>query len=255
MPQWVAIALTLLLVVGIGAAWRFAKRTAARVADVAMDDRLASSRSARGGHGLQVHVEADPANMNLHDFFSTYTYLLPANASLDDVPADDVDQWWTWSRSLGGVPVGHVRVVVTIQLLVDRAVVVDEPRVVRRRVTGPKGVLVMPSPMGGDGFWPRVYRFDLDSETSRPTALAEALEHAPTGYQLTRDGTERIDILCATESGSWEWTVIIPVIIDGKRHELTIDDHGEPFRVVSAAGATRRLMWSPMDRRWEKIRR
>lgn len=255
MPQWVAAALILVVLLGAGIVWRFAKRTASRVVDAATDDRLASSRSARGGHGLQVHVEADPANMNLHDFFSTSTYLLPTNATLDDVPADDVDQWWTWSRGLGGVPVDHVRVVVTIQLLVDRAVVVDEPRIAKRRIPGPKGVLVMPSPMGGDGFWPRVYQFDLDSDTSRPKVLAAALEFAPTGFRLTRDGTERIDILCATETGAWEWTVTIPVIVDGKRHELVVDDNGEPFQVVCAANATRQLMWSLMDRRWERIRR
>lgn len=189
--------------------------------------------------------------MSLYDFFSTSTYLVPGTARVDEVPPDDVDSWWSWAHGLGGEPVGQVRLVVTIQLLIDRAVVVDEPRVVKRRVEDPDGIEVRPSPMGGAGFWPRIHQFDLTASGARPSVMNEALEHAPSNFKLTRDDTERVDILCRADQGSWEWTVTLPVIVDGRRHELTIDDDGRPFRTVSSAKATSSQTWSSTLHRWE----
>ena len=93
-------------------------------------------------------------------------------------------------------------------------------------------------PVGGAEISPRAYRVDLDmfGEQSPDVSLVEpgdSIRHDPLSFSLERNGVEQILLRVQSQRpGLYSWKARLPILIDGKRDYVDVDDGGVPFRLA-----------------------
>ncbi|WP_143570911.1 hypothetical protein [Tessaracoccus sp. ZS01] len=187
--------------------------------------------------GLAVHVETDPAVIwaGTPDWVS-FQFCFPTGLPDEPPPAGPRD-WRRWAFSHGGYDLWESVVRLTLVGTAPVAVVVEMP-VVTVTSEPLQSCLKVVRPVGGADIAPRAYTVDLDSfGHQNPVVELEdgggSVRHDPLSFSLERNGVEQI--LLRVQSSSpclYSWHARLPVLVDGKRQYVEVDDQGSPFFFV-----------------------
>ena len=145
----------------------------------------------------------------------------------DEGPPEVGFDWSTWAYRHGGIDVNMTMLQVTIQAKLKATVVLDTPivRVVERRTVS--GGVIGTYGAGGADLTPRHFRVDLDL-FDPPTVEYLNEDHKVVqspAFKLASGDVERFHVWAyARGSELVEWTLELPVIINGKRSTLPV--HG-----------------------------
>lgn len=158
-------------------------------------------------------------------------------------------EWSSWAIGHGGEVAGWRHVLIRIQATQDRAVLAMKPRVkvVRQPVVG--GVVLGPAKEpGGNGLNVRQFEVDLDASPPQVKYHAEVAAESPQ-FVLKKGDAEAFLIIVHAMAGRYEWTLDLPVVVDGESFCLRADDDGRPFVTVGREGIEAR--WWDFDlREW-----
>jgi hypothetical protein len=201
---------------------------------------------------LIVHVERDqsliwagaPPWVGFSYFFrDTVPHQLPPSACFD---------WSRWAERHGGVDVGVTILEVTIQAKTDVSVVVDPLRVRNQRREPPRGVFVT-CPAGGADLTPR--RFSIELDTTDPPIVdflnADGDFEQPPRLTLSAGEIERFHIWATARSPGWnEWTLELPLLVEGRRRIVSVGDGRAPFVTVGPDDQAEEFLWYGEDVGW-----
>jgi hypothetical protein len=146
---------------------------------------------------------------------------------------------WKWAHQLGGIDAYQTLIRMKISGAGRTPVIVDNLRikVIRR---APALVAPLFSYLGlGSGQGVRYFEVDLD----RPVPLARYVggsdarpaKQDPLPLRVTRSDVEVIDLLANTSRCDCEWVAQLDWESGARTGELTVDDHGRPFRTAAPA--------------------
>jgi hypothetical protein len=192
-------------------------------------------RRAVGGHGVRVHVETNPALMDTSGGYVPVSFWFAGGDAVSE-PRDHAVAWWDWAKSHGGVDVNTSAVQVTIQSTLPRAIVVDPPTLHSSNLQRPPGFVRTPQGLGGGDVTPRIFLFDLDRPAQPPTYVDPSGKSRGKSFSIAANETERLIIAVTTERDMHCWSVSLPLIVDGKRMDLKVDDDGQDFRTIGESG-------------------
>lgn len=189
-------------------------------------------RTARD-RGLAVHVETDPSVIwaGTPDWVP-FQYFFPT-PDLPAPPPPNPRKWRAWAVAEGGFDLWESVVRLTI-VGTAPVTVLETPDVTVTKEPLPPGRKVL-RPVGGAEISPRAYRVDLDTfgEQSPDISLVEegdSVRHDPLSFSLERNGVEQILLRVQSQRpGLYYWRGRLPILIDGKREYVDVDDGGVPF--------------------------
>jgi hypothetical protein len=189
---------------------------------------------------VSVHVDRDTSII-----WAGFPRWIGASVWLPDFPAtapEDPVDWYSWAANLGGADAYVTVLKVTVASRELTTVVVDPPKVRREMLwlgDPPRGV-VATNPVGGAAVEPR--RIQIDLEMGSATWVnphGEPIEAL--GVTLPSGGVEQFYIYAVAEQGRYLWRLQLPLLIDGQREVMTIDDDGKPFITYGMEGFEERL--------------
>ncbi len=194
------------------------------------------------GSALTWVYEVDPAKMPPGDLNYPASFFFPGDFSPTRPPVSLVD-WWAWAHGVGGSDVRTTKVVITLQALEEVSITVGSPILDHAVREAPHGVLCCPEGVGGGGVPPRTYEVNL-SAPGGPTARYADRKRRPPEFVLAAGRTEQIEVIAYADSGWHEWTMRLPVTVDGQLRELDLSLYGDPFVTVGGSVGCHQLMWS-----------
>lgn len=208
-------------------------------------------RTARD-RGLAVHVETDPSVIwaGTPDWVA-FQYFFPTT-ELPTPPPPNPRKWRAWAVAEGGLDLWESVVRLTIVGTAPVTVLLETPDVMVTRTPLPPGRKVL-HPVGGAEISPRAYRVDLDifGEQSPDISLVEegdSVRQAPLSFSLERNAVEQILLrVQSQQQGLYSWRARLPILIDGKRKYVDIDDGGVPF-LLAGGDLLDTSIWQ--DDRW-----
>jgi len=160
-------------------------------------------------------------------------------------------EWADWAHRHGAESVGWRHVLIRIQATQDRTVLVMKPRVsaTHKAVTG--GAVLCPAKEpGGNGLMVRQFHIDLDKRPPRVDYYAGNGPGSPQ-FVMRRGDSEAFVVIAHATAGRYEWTLDIPVVVDGETFHLRADDHGRPFVLVGPDGQET-MWWDFGQLEWRK---
>lgn len=187
--------------------------------------------------GAEAHWLAD------NDFY--FRDGIPAQA-----PPEHRSQWASWARDNGGEPAGWRHILIHVQATQDRSVLIRKPTVNVRRSDVIGGVVLSPTKeLGGNGLMVRQFHLELDHDPVRVEYYPEGGPQTPQ-FTMMKGTTEAFVVIAHAARGHFEWTLDIPVLVDGVEFILRADDAGSPF--VSVGSADVAAKWWRFDKReWQ----
>lgn len=216
-----------------------------------VDERLQTGgRRIFGGHGVVVHMEIDPSNMQTTGVYRPTSFWFPSGHAVS-APRDIAVPWWNWAHGQDGLDVETSVIQVTIQSTVPRAVAVDRPILRSRNLGRPAGLIRSPQGLGGGDVQPRLYVFDLDDPTAQPRCSDMSSDSRCSSFSISANDTERLVIAVSTKSNLHSWSITLPLIVDGKRIELVLDNGGRDFRTIGEEGYET-IYWLMSGNGWSK---
>lgn len=230
------IAASVLAAAGIGAAaWlplpirnKAERRRLSVTSDHGLVIRTYPNSDAMGGLGQKDLLGAEPGWLADTDFY--FRDGLPAQA-----PPARQSEWAAWARDNGGEPVGWRHILIHIQATQDRSVLLRKPvtKVKRAEVVG--GVVLSPfQELGGNGLMVRQFHIELDDDPVQVEYFPEGGPQAPQ-FTMAKGATEAFVVIAHAARGRYEWSLDIPVLVDGVEFVLRADDEGQPFVSVGSA--------------------
>jgi hypothetical protein len=190
--------------------------------------RTYPNSDAMGGLSRRDLLGAEPDWLADTDFY--FQDGIPAQ-----VPPVRASQWAAWARENGGEPVGWRHILIHIQATQDRSVLLRKPiaNVQRAEVAG--GIVLSPfKELGGNGLMVRQFRLELDDDPVRVEYISEGGPQSPQ-FTMAKGATEAFVVIAHAARGRYEWSLDIPVLIDGAEFVLHADDGGQPFVSVGSA--------------------
>jgi hypothetical protein len=158
---------------------------------------------------------------------------------------------WKWAHELGGIDAYQTLIRIKISGADPTPVIVDNLRikVIRR---APAMAAPLFSYLGlGSGQGVRYFEVDLDRRVPLARYVggsgAGATKRDPLPLRVTRRDVEVIDLLANTLHCDCEWVAQLDWESGTRTGELTIDDHGRPFRT---AAPTANAAGQPTDYRY-----
>lgn len=155
----------------------------------------------------------------------------------DEPEPDAAVDWHAWAVRNGGIDVGLTMVQVTIQAKLDVSVVLGTPivRIVDTADASTAGVMARRL-TGGADLTPRRYEIELGI-TDPPLVYYindEAGENTPPpSFRLAAGDAEQLQIWAKAHDNTWyDWTITLPVIVDGVRKLVNLTDDRGPLSTV-----------------------
>ncbi|WP_208879633.1 hypothetical protein [Streptomyces sp. PBH53] len=190
---------------------------------------------------VSIHVERDPSIVwaGFPNWIGASVWLpeLP-----DSAPSHPTD-WYQWARQIGGCDAGMTVLKVTITSRELASVVVDPPKLRYEELAvgnPPKGVIAT-RPVGGAAIDPRRIQVNLGFGGAMwVNPHGEPIEAL--SVNLEAGETEQFYLFASAESGRYKWHLELPVLVDGKRKIVKIDDGGQPFITYGVEGF-REFLW------------
>lgn len=199
----------------------------------------------------RTRVSTDPKEFDRGLFdWTAYSYVVPrARRQLPPPPRGLCRDRRSWARRLGGVDARFTRVEVILEGNASGTLVLDE---IRAQVVGRrpplKGSWLVCS-VGGAEASPRRIEVDLDRDPPLVQYLREGDEpvRAPILFTLKKGEVETFFVHAKTTTCDCSWRIFFRLLERGRRHVITVDDDGRPFRTT----ATNRSAYYVWDRkRW-----
>ncbi|MFE1770807.1 helix-turn-helix domain-containing protein [Streptomyces sp. NPDC059008] len=160
-----------------------------------------------------------------------------------------------WSRALGGVDGGHLRLQLTATGSTDEAVVLTSlhVRVVGKRAALPWPVYSMGEGCGG-GVTPQSFDIDLDSDrpTTKPVAGQDGDIEVPAKdfpFKVSTQDPQVFNLDLHTEGHDVSWYLELGWSSGDRRGTVRIDDGGKPFRTSAVDGRDHFSYW-PDKYKW-----
>lgn len=184
-----------------------------------------------------------------------FSYYFAGGLPEEDPPEVGFD-WSRWAYKHGGIDATMTMLQVTIQARLNATVVLDAPiiRIIERRSVS--GGVIGTFGAGGADLTPRHFRVDLD--TFDPPIVEYRNEEfevvASPAFKLGSGDAERFHVWAyATRSELVEWSLELPVIINGHRRTLPI--HGPTdfsFRTLGHSSGVEEVLsyggaWQPRE--------
>lgn len=172
----------------------------------------------------------------------------------DGIPAQEPpereSQWAAWARKNGGEPVGWRHILIHIQATQDHSVLLRKPTANVRRTDVAGGVVLSPfKELGGNGLMVRQFHLELDHDPVRVEYFPEGGPQTPE-FTMTKGTTEAFVVVAHAARGRYEWSLDIPVLVDGVEFVLRAYEEGSPF--VSVGSANVEAKWWRFDKReWQ----
>jgi hypothetical protein len=188
------------------------------------------------GAPVAVSVETNPASVSAFAG-QPIGLVLPAGTRTLGNPGPACDDFRPWARSHGGIDAGETMLAVVVQGKSDAAVLLSQlqPKIVSGP-SQPKHGIQVSCPSQGDAEM-RAITVDLDRGRTRYRSKSGA----PFGFTVANGETETLDIVARTRRATYKWVLKLELVVAGKKEELTIDDHGQPFQTT---GGPSRAWWS-----------
>lgn len=209
-------------------------------------------RGAQQLQRAQIGVVLDPKIFERGDpDWTGYSYVIPRPASqLTAPPPGRCRDRARWAKSLGGADAGFTRVEVALQGRASGTVLIDdiEPIVVTRRKSM-SGTWAQ-CPVGGASASPQMIQVNLDRNPPSVQFLATGgdPQRTPVLFTIEKGEFETFFIETYATTCLCEWKVRFSLIEAGRKHVLTVDDDGQPFR-TTGTGNAKPFVW--LDRRWQ----
>lgn len=162
----------------------------------------------------------------------------------DGIPGDgpaSKSEWADWARGHGGEGVGWRHILIRIQATQDRTVLVLKPivNVVRATISG--GLVLSPAKeLGGNGLMVRQFDVDLSANAPVVEYYPESSGETPQ-FTMRKGDSEAFVVIAHASSDRHEWTLDIPILVDGETFHLRADNHGHKF--VTVGGSNIGGMW------------
>lgn len=195
----------------------------------------ALSRRWYGVRAISVHVERDPSLV-----WAGFPNWIAASAWLPELPADAPQHptdWSMWAKGIGGADAAMTCLKITVTCREMATVVVDPPKLRFEQLPlgePPKGVVVT-CRVGGAAVEPRRIQVDLGSGTTRWTGADG--EHMPSlSLALDKGETEQFYLFSSAGAGRYKWHLELPILVDGRREVIRVDDDGAPFVTYGVDG-------------------
>ena len=165
-------------------------------------------------------------------------------------PPERESQWAAWARDNGGEPVGWRHILIHIQATQDHSVLLRKPTPNVRRAEVAGGIVLSPfKELGGNGLMVRQYHLELDEDPVRVEYFPEDGSESPQ-FTMAKGATEAFVVIAHAVRGRYEWSLDIPVLVDGVEFVLRADDDGKPF--VSVGSADVEAKWWRYDQKeWQ----
>lgn len=198
---------------------------------------------------LFVHIEADRRLI-----WAGSPPWIPAAVWLPEMPREqpplDANDWSAWGRRLGGHDADVTMLQVTLQARKDVSLVVDRPMIRYARSDDRRGVIAL-CPVGGADLLPR--RIDVDLDTfDGDVAMTQHLDYDEEvpwpSISLAPGEVERLHIWAKASSGFHQWRLELPVLVDGRRRLVPVDNAGDAFTTVGFDGIPK-VVW--IEGHWE----
>lgn len=159
------------------------------------------------------------------------------------------NEWGDWARGHGGEGVGWRHILIRIQATQDRTVLVLKPQVNVSRSEVAGGLVLSPAKeLGGNGLLVR--QFDIDLDATPPLVEFYAQGSSETPQFVMREGdSEAFVVIVHASHERYEWTLDVPVIVDGETFYLRSDNHGDDFVTVGGSNLER-VWWDFTTREW-----
>lgn len=155
-----------------------------------------------------------------------------------DAPPADANDWSAWAARLGGHDADVTMLQVTLQARRDVAVVVDRPAVRHCRSELSLGAVLL-CPVGGADLLPRRIELDFDTfdgDVAVPRFLDYDEEAQLPALALAGGEIERFHIWAVARTGLHQWQMELPLLVDGRRRRIVLNDGGDAFRLAGAEG-------------------
>lgn len=187
---------------------------------------------------VHVHVEREPSIV-----WAGFPNWIGAAVWLPSLPSSDPPEgptdWHRWAKSIGGTDASITYLKITITCKDSASVVVNPPKVRRDSLpvgNPPKGIIAV-KPTGGAAVTPRRIQVGLDMGTSN--WLDEDGNPIPAlSLALDPGESEQFYIFASASIGRYEWHLELPIIVDGRRRIIKIDDGGDRFMTHGTDGLT-----------------
>ncbi|MFF0714679.1 hypothetical protein ACWEVM_27090 [Streptomyces bauhiniae] len=188
-----------------------------------------------GINPVSINVERDPSIIwaGFSNWIGASVWLprLPDNAP------DDPTDWYSWAQKLGGAD-AHVSVLkVTIVSRGVSTVVVNPPKVRAESlpISDPPKGLIATNPVGGAEIDPKRIHVNLPMGTAE-WVNPDGDPIKALGMALSPGDVEQFHVYAVTQAGRYKWHLELPILIDGKREVIKIDDAGQEFLTYGMEG-------------------
>lgn len=204
--------------------------------------------------GVQMHVELDPAVIwaGMPPWRST-SYFLPGGEPIDLTPPDQ-DDMRAWVYRHGGCDAVESVVRVTLVGATSATVVLETPQVSATEDPLPAGHQIT-FLAGGASLSPRSFDVNLNYFGVHNPIVSFQDEGSPlptptVSFTLKSNEAEQflIRITCEAHSLIY-WRARIPILIDGHRRFLDVDDFGSPIKFAGGSWSGGNLVWNGTQ--WE----
>jgi hypothetical protein len=202
---------------------------------------------------IDVNVEWDQAIVRAGYPLPWITFKSFFPGELPDEPPTERYDWGHWTERNGGVELGETVLRVTVVPRTEVTVVMGTPVVRDDPYPLPDGVAaIWPAP-GGAEINPRGYEINLAAPgwtKFRDPATGEYRSYPP-AWKLSPGDVEQLDILVsADDSFMHEWTLELPIIVDGRRILVSAARDGQPFSTAGSQHSDAERWW--IDDSWIK---
>ncbi|MEV5486905.1 hypothetical protein AB0L47_02600 [Streptomyces bobili] len=200
----------------------------------------ALSRRWYGVQAVSVHIERDPSIV-----WAGFPNWIAASAWLPELPAhapQHPTDWSMWAKGIGGADAAMTCLKITVTCREMVTVVVDPPKLRFEHLPlgePPKGVVVT-CRVGGAAVEPRRIQVDLGFGTTRWVG-ADGEQMQSLSLALDKGETEQFYLFASASEGRHKWHLELPILVDGKREVIRIDDDGTPFVTYGTDGFTEYL--------------
>lgn len=168
---------------------------------------------------------------------------IPAHSA----PPRERQEWPDWARGQGGEVVGWQHIFVLLQATQDRAVVLRTLKVNSSTTPAAGGLVLSPvKQLGGNGLMVRQFAIELDARPPTVEFYPEGEPQVP-DFTLKRGDSVGFFLVVHARKGRHEWTLDLPMVIDGELFHERISNHGRPF--VTVGHEDLEGMWWDFDSR------
>lgn len=175
-------------------------------------------------------------------------FVIPvALEKIPDAPSERSDAALAeWALARGGVQADYMNLAFTIVSNRDSAIQIKgaSVKVVSRKEPLP-GTHI--TPLGSGDLFKKFLLVDLDQSDPRLVPASDTGPEWSFPISIGPADTLLLHIAARTEVTDIEWVVDVQYVFEGESKQITMDDHGHPFRLTSSRSATDRASVVDVD--------